>query len=60
MLLEHLDIWNSETPDQQTSILIDNKGAIMIGHHPTNKAATHHVDMRIQFLRQHVEVGTIL
>ena len=55
MLLEHLGFGDP----RPTDIYIDNKGAIIMGHHPSNKAATRHVDMRIHFMRQHVELGTI-
>ena len=37
----------------------DNKGAISMSQHPTNKPATRHVDMRIHMCRQHVELGNI-
>ena len=55
MLLEHLGFGDP----RPTDIYIDNKGVIIMGHHPSKKAATRHVDMRIHFMRQHVELGTI-
>jgi hypothetical protein len=55
MLLEHLGFGDPRPTDMS----IDNKGTIIMGHHPSIKAATRHVDMRIHFLRQHVELSTI-
>ena len=55
MLLEHLGFGHPRS----TGIYIGNKSAIIMGHHPSNKAATRHVDMRIHFMRQHVEIATI-
>ena len=40
-----------------TTIFCDNKGAIMMGLHPSNKPATRHIDMRKHFCEQHVELG---
>jgi hypothetical protein len=54
MLLEHLGFGDP----RPTDFYIDNKGSIILEHHPSNKAATCHVDMRIHFMRQHVELGT--
>ena len=42
-----------------TTIFCDNKGAIMMGQHPSNKPATRHIDMRKHFCGQHVELGNI-
>ena len=41
------------------TLFSDNKGAISMSQHPTNKPATRHVDMRIRMCRQHVELGNI-
>ena len=41
------------------TLFSDNKGAISMSQHPTNKPATRHVDMRIHMCRQHVELGNI-
>jgi len=40
-----------------TTIFCDNKGAITMGLHPSNRPATMHIDMRKRFCRQHVELG---
>ena len=55
MLLLHLG-FGAPLP---TTIYCDNKGAITMARHPTNKAATRHVNMREFFARQHVELGNI-
>ena len=55
MLLLHLG-FGAPLP---TTIYCDNKGAITMARHPTNKAATRHVSMREFFARQHVELGNI-
>ncbi len=41
------------------TIFSDNKGAISMSQHPTNKPATRHIDMRMHMCRQHVELGNI-
>jgi hypothetical protein len=38
-------------------IWCDNKGAIIMSHHPCNKPATRHVEMKEHFSRQHTELG---
>ena len=55
MLLLHLG-FGDPLP---TTIYCDNKGAITMARHPTNKASTRHVEMREHFARQHVELGNI-
>jgi len=55
MLLLHLGFGDPEP----TAICCDNKGAITMGLHPTNKAAVRHVDMREHFCQQHVEAGNV-
>ena len=55
MLLLHLGFGDPEPTD----IYCDNKGAITMGLHPTNKAAMRHVDMREHFCQQHVEAGNV-
>ena len=55
MLLLHLGFGDPEP----TAIYCDNKGAITMGLHPTNKAAMRHVDMREHFCQQHVEAGNV-
>ena len=56
MLLLHLGFGDPEP----TTIYCDNKGAITMGLHPTNKAAMRHVDMREHFCQQHVEAGNVI
>ena len=56
MLLEQIG-FGSEDP---TTIYSDNQGAITMGLHPSNKPATRHIDMRRHFLRQHVELKSIV
>ena len=55
MLLLHLGFGDP----RPTDIFVDNKGAITMGLHPSNKPATRHVDMRVHMLRQHVELGHV-
>ena len=55
MLLHHLGFGDL----RPTDIFVDNKGAITMGLHPSNKPATRHVDMRVHMLRQHVELGHV-
>ena len=55
MLLLHLGF----VDPRPTDIFVDNKGAITMGLHPSNKPATRHVDMRVHMLRQHVELGHV-
>ncbi len=43
-----------------TLLFCDNKGAITMALHPANKPASRHIDMRIHFCRQHVELGDIV
>jgi hypothetical protein len=40
-------------------LFCDNKGAITMALHPANKPASRHIDMRIHFCRQHVELGDV-
>jgi len=40
-------------------LFCDNKGAIIMALHPANKPASRHIDMRIHFCRQHVELGDV-
>jgi hypothetical protein len=40
-------------------LFCDNNGAITIALHPANKSASRHIDMRIHFCRQHVELGNV-
>jgi len=40
-------------------IFCDNKGAITMGLHPSNKPAPRHINMRKHFCRQHVELGNV-
>jgi hypothetical protein len=40
-----------------TMLFCDNKGAITLALHLVNKLASRHIDMRIHFCRQHVELG---
>ena len=42
-----------------TMLFCDNKGAITMALHPANKPASRHIDMRIHFCRQHVELGDV-
>ena len=42
-----------------TTLFCDNKGAITMSLHPTNKPATRHMDMRHHFCRQHTELGHV-
>jgi len=42
-----------------TIIFCDNKAVVTMGHHPSNKPATRHIDMRKHFCRQHVEFGNV-
>ena len=56
MLMEQIG-FGSENP---TTIYSDNQGAITMGLHPSNKPATRHIDMRRHFLRQHVELKSIV
>jgi len=42
-----------------TTIFCDNKVAIVMGLHPSNKPATTHIDMRKHFCRQQVELGNV-
>jgi len=42
-----------------TTIFCDNKGAITMGLHPSNRPATRHIDMRKYFCRQHVELDNV-
>jgi hypothetical protein len=39
-----------------TVIYSNNRGAIKMGLHPSNKPATRHIDMRRHFLREYVEL----
>jgi hypothetical protein len=55
MLLLHFGFGDPEP----TAIYCDNKGAITMGLHPTNKAAMRHVDMCEHFCQQHVEAGNV-
>jgi hypothetical protein len=40
-------------------LFCDNKGAITMALDPANKPASRHIDMRIHFCRQHVELGDV-
>ena len=40
-------------------LFCDNKGAITMALHPATKPASRHIDMRIHFCRQHVELGDV-
>ena len=42
-----------------TMLFCDNKGAITMALQPANKPASRHIDMRIHFCRQHVELGDV-
>jgi hypothetical protein len=42
-----------------TTLFCDNKGAITMSLHPTNKPATRHMEMRYHFCRQHTELGHV-
>jgi len=42
-----------------TIIFCDNKGAITMGLHPSNKSSTRHINMIKHFCRQHVELGNV-
>jgi len=42
-----------------TMLFCDNKGAITMAFHPANKPDSRHIDMRIHFFRQHVELGDV-
>ena len=55
MLLHHLGFGDP----RPTDIFVDNKGAITMGLHPSNKPATRPVDMRVHMLRQRVELGHV-
>ena len=55
MLLRDLGFGQSEP----TILFCDNKGAITMSQHPTNKPATRHMEMRYHFCRQHTELGNV-
>jgi hypothetical protein len=42
-----------------TTLFCDNKNAITMALHPANKPASRHIDMRIHFCRQRVELGDV-
>jgi len=42
-----------------TMLFCDNKGAITMALQPANKPASRHIEMRIHFCRQHVELGEV-
>ena len=56
MLLEQIGFGSGDP----TTIYSDNQGAITMGLHPSNKPATRHIDMRRHFLRQHVELKSVV
>jgi hypothetical protein len=55
MLLEQFGF---RSPDP-TILFCDNRGAITMSLHPSNKPATRRVDCRIHMCRQHVKLGHI-
>ena len=55
MLLRDLGFGQHEP----TILFCDNKGAITMSQHPTNKPATRHMEMRYHFCRQHTELGNV-
>jgi hypothetical protein len=42
-----------------TMLFCDNKGAMTMTLHPANKPDSRHIDMRIHFCREHVELGDV-
>jgi hypothetical protein len=42
-----------------TTLFCDNQGVITMTLHPNNKPVSRHIDMRIHFCRQHVELGDV-
>jgi len=43
-----------------TTIFCDNKWAIIMGLHPSNKATNRHIDMRKHLCGQRVELGNVI